>query len=74
MSGDGGGSWHRAAPFPSTGLIAGDPVTPTTLYLQVSQLNDRLRFGPEEAVELIADDPLLVHLEQRHAAAGGKIS
>jgi hypothetical protein len=44
------------------------------LKLQVSQLNDRLRFGPEEAVELIADDPLLVHLEQRHAAAGGKIS
>ena len=35
------------------------------MLLQLPLLNDRLRFGPEEAVELIADDPLLVHLEQR---------
>ena len=33
--------------------------------LQLPLLNDRLRLGPKEAVELIADDPLLVHLEQR---------
>ena len=32
---------------------------------QLPHLNDRLRFAPEEAVELIADDALLVHLEQR---------
>jgi hypothetical protein len=32
---------------------------------QLPLLNDRLRFGPDEAVELIADDALLVHLEQR---------
>ncbi|SRR5258708_40281042 len=34
--------------------------------MQLPQLNDRLRLGPEEAVELIADGALLVHLEQRH--------
>lgn len=33
--------------------------------LQLPQLNDRLRLGPEETIELIADDALLVHLEQR---------
>jgi len=32
---------------------------------QLPQLNDRLRLGPEETVELITDDALLVHLEQR---------
>jgi hypothetical protein len=35
------------------------------VLLQLPQLNDRLRFASEEAVELIADDALLVHLEQR---------
>jgi hypothetical protein len=32
---------------------------------QLPQLNDRLRLGPDEAVELIADDALIAHLEQR---------
>src|SRR5437588_3209340 len=35
------------------------------VLLQLPQLNDRLRLGQEEAVELIADDALLLHLEQR---------
>jgi hypothetical protein len=35
------------------------------VLLQLPQLNHRLRLGPEEAVELIAADALLVHLEQR---------
>jgi hypothetical protein len=35
------------------------------VMLLLPQVNDRLRLGPEEAVELIADDALLVHLEQR---------
>ena len=35
------------------------------LMQQLPQLNDRLHLGAEEAVELIADDALLVHLEQR---------
>ena len=32
---------------------------------QLPYLNDRLRLDSEEAVELIVDDVLLVHLEQR---------
>jgi hypothetical protein len=36
------------------------------LMQQLPQLNDRLHLTPEEAVELIADDALLFHLEQRH--------
>ena len=36
------------------------------VMMQLPQLNDRLRLGPEDALELIADDGLLVHLEQRH--------
>ncbi|HXO42015.1 MAG TPA: hypothetical protein VN999_11225 [Thermoanaerobaculia bacterium] len=35
------------------------------VLLQLPHLNDRLRLAQEETVELIADDALLVHLEQR---------
>ena len=33
--------------------------------LQLPQLNDRLRLGSQEALEVVADSALLVHLEQR---------
>ena len=40
---------------------------------QLCQLNDRLRFTPEEAVELIADDALHVHLEQGHVGRAPQV-
>jgi hypothetical protein len=40
------------------------------VMLQLPHLNDRLRLAPKEAVELIADDALLVHLEQRRFGRG----
>jgi hypothetical protein len=34
------------------------------VFKALAQLNDRLRFAAEEALEVVADDALLVHLEQ----------
>jgi hypothetical protein len=36
-----------------------------TVLLQLTHLNDRLHLAAEEALELVADDASLVHLEQR---------
>jgi hypothetical protein len=35
------------------------------VLLQLPQLNDRLRLAAEDILELVADDHVLVHLEQR---------
>jgi hypothetical protein len=35
--------------------------------LQLPTLNERLRLGPQEALEVVSDGAVLVHLEQRQA-------
>jgi len=40
------------------------------VLLQLPLLNDRLRLAAEEILELVADDALLVHLEQRRFGRG----
>ena len=39
-------------------------------FKDLAQLNDRLGIAAEEALEVVADDALLVHLEQRRVGQG----